>query len=135
MELCGSSPLPIVWPGTVVDPQLIELALEVLAVDGVAADLVAGASAGSAEEVGIDFLLHDGSPPGRHDVGYTHASNVAAVVRSREFESLTRTRSSAPSNRSAPYFPVVQVGPLVSVPVLLFPDLSAMVVPEPSSIE
>jgi len=115
----------------VVDPQLIELALEVLAIDGVAADpervgvhlvgtghrrggdqgavhveaqlgavvasrdmgpgvhwerrdpgdlhaadavdgagadrLVAGASARSAEEVGIDFLLHDGSPPGRRD--------------------------------------------------------------------
>src|SRR6185295_19142391 len=68
-------------------------------------------------------------------VGKIQASNVAAFVRSSEFASLTRSRSLLPSNSSAPPFlPVVQVGPLVSVPVLLFPDWSEATSPEPSSM-
>src|SRR5437762_377816 len=66
-------------------------------------------------------------------VGNTHASKVAAVVRWSELESLTRTRSSTPSNSSAPpVLPVVQVGPFTRVPVLPFGDASLVVVPVPS---
>jgi len=67
-------------------------------------------------------------------VGYTQASRVSLVVRSRLFESGTTTLSFKPSKtRAVPYFPLaVQVGPLVSVPLLLFPDWSIRVVPAPA---
>ena len=66
-------------------------------------------------------------------VGYTHASSVIAAVSPSDAEFGTVTLALVPLNTSAfPYRPaVVHVAPL-SVPVLLFPDASMTVVPEPS---
>src|SRR5919201_3362826 len=65
--------------------------------------------------------------------GFTHASSVMPPVRRNDGASLTVTRALVPLNTSAlPNFPaVVQVAPVI-VPVLLLPDESATVVPEPS---
>src|SRR4029453_11078722 len=66
-------------------------------------------------------------------VGYTQASKVAAVVRPREDEPSTRTRSFTPSRRTAPpSLPVVQVGPFTRVTALPLPEESAAVAPAPS---
>src|SRR5262245_52619788 len=66
-------------------------------------------------------------------VGKTHASRVAPTVRFSEGEWGTVTKP-APLNASAlPTLPwVLHVTPLPSVPVLLLPETSATVVPEPS---
>jgi hypothetical protein len=66
-------------------------------------------------------------------VGYTHADSVIAVVKLSELDALTVTTSFTPSNVSAlPYRPaVVHVAPEI-VPVLPFPEVSAVVVPVPS---
>ena len=63
--------------------------------------------------------------------GFTHASSVMPFVRSRELASLILTKSFVPSNKmAAPYLPEAdQPGPLVNIPVLLFPELSLAVVP------
>src|SRR5687768_1415482 len=63
--------------------------------------------------------------------GFTHASIVMPLIRSRELASLMFTKSFAPSNKIAePYFPAGdQAGPLINVPVLLLPELSYVIVP------
>jgi len=70
-------------------------------------------------------------------VGRTQASRVIPEVRSRELLSMTSIRSFVPSKlAAAPNFEVVDhVAPLISVPLLPLPDLSAAVVPAPSSKE
>src|SRR4051794_32010494 len=67
-------------------------------------------------------------------VGYTHASSVEAVLRSRLLLSATVTQLVAtPAKDSAPpNLPVVHVAP-ASVPVFPLPDVSARAVPLPSS--
>ena len=66
--------------------------------------------------------------------GLTHASTVIALVRSSEFESFTLTRALVPLKlRALPNLAEVDQVALESVPVLALPDLSAVVVPEPSS--
>src|SRR6266436_9445309 len=67
--------------------------------------------------------------------GFTHASNVIPFVRRSEGASLTVTRPLVPlKTKALPNLPwVVQVTPLPSVPVLLFPEESATVVPAPSA--
>jgi hypothetical protein len=76
--------------------------------------------------------VRQAAPPAA--VGYTHASSVIAVVRRSDAESATLTMLLVPLNVSAlPYLPdVVQVA-LESVPVLLLPEASLVVVPVPSS--
>src|SRR3954468_16588491 len=66
--------------------------------------------------------------------GLTHASRVRGPVMSSESASGTVTQSLTPSKFSAPpkRQPVVQAAP-ETVPVLPRPDLSATVVPVPSS--
>src|SRR5712692_5772764 len=65
-------------------------------------------------------------------VGYTHASSVIPLVRSKVVESFTVTKLDPLKERALPNLPCAdQVGP-VSVPVLEFPDASAVVVPVPS---
>src|SRR4051794_2014753 len=63
-------------------------------------------------------------------LGLTHASSVAAVVRSSEFASATVTQSLTPSKDSAPPYlpPVAHVGP-DSVPLLPDGDASLADVP------
>ena len=67
--------------------------------------------------------------------GLTQAINVIPLVRSSEAESLMVTVFELPLNESAePNFPEgFQVAPL-SVPLLLFPEISDAVVPVPSFI-
>src|SRR5688572_25423739 len=67
-------------------------------------------------------------------VGRTQASTVIPVVRSSVARSATVTQSLTPSNdRALPLCPaVVQVAPEI-VPAGPLPDLSAVVVPAPSS--
>src|SRR5438093_665539 len=73
----------------------------------------------------------------RHPVGatvrFTHASSIIPVVSTSDAAFATVTFALVPSNTSAPpYRPaVVHVAPLI-VPVLLFPDASVTVGPEPS---
>src|SRR4249919_3001094 len=67
-------------------------------------------------------------------VGRTQPSTVIAVVRSSELESATETDELVPLNESAlPNLPSVDQVAFDSVPPLLLPDLSAVVVPLPSS--
>ena len=67
--------------------------------------------------------------------GFTQASRVMPLERSREAESAIVTQSLTPSNESAlPVLPAAQVGP-ESVPVLAEPELSAAELPEPASKE
>ena len=67
-------------------------------------------------------------------VGLTQASSVIPVVRSSEFESLTFTQALVPLKKSAlPNLPLVDQVAFESVPVLLLPERSAVVVPLPSS--
>src|SRR5919199_6196737 len=70
-------------------------------------------------------------------LGFTHASIVIPLERSSEFESATVTSDVAPSNEAAaPYFPAaVHVVEALREPALPFPDVSAAVVPAPSSNE
>jgi hypothetical protein len=73
------------------------------------------------------------SPPA---FGLTHASSVMPVVRSRELESGTVTNELEPLNESAlPNLPALAPAhvALESVPLLPFPDRSAVVEPAPSS--
>ena len=64
----------------------------------------------------------------------TQAERVKELDRFREFEFGTVTTSSIPSKYNAPpILPVVQIGPLVKVPVWAFPDESQAVVPDFSS--
>src|SRR5690348_5043858 len=67
-------------------------------------------------------------------VGYTHASSVMALARSREAESATVTQLFVPLNdRALPYLPeVLQVAPEI-VPAFPFPEASPSVEPVPSS--
>src|SRR5436190_9691911 len=66
-------------------------------------------------------------------VGYTQASRVIPLVRSKESESFTVTRLNPSKLRALPNLPwLVQVAPLI-VPVLPNPDTSVTVVPLPSS--
>src|SRR2546430_12696878 len=66
--------------------------------------------------------------------GFTHASNVIAVVRCKEAASGIVTFALVPLNESAfPYLPnVVHVAPLIA-PLCPLPEASAAVVPEFSS--
>ena len=73
------------------------------------------------------------SPPA---FGRTHASSVIPVVRSSEFESATVAAAFEPLNESAlPNLPEPRPAHAVleSVPLLPFPDRSAVVIPTPSS--
>src|SRR5262245_21030388 len=67
-------------------------------------------------------------------VGYTQASRVIPVVKSRDAESLMVTMAATPSNCNAlPNRPeLVHAAPLI-VPELPLPDLSAALRPLPSS--
>src|SRR5688500_9572603 len=67
-------------------------------------------------------------------LGRTQPSMVIPVVASSEFESGTLTNALLPLNDSAlPYLPSVLQAAPDKLPWLLLPDLSAAVVPEPSS--
>src|SRR6266536_1558726 len=65
--------------------------------------------------------------------GFTHASNVMPVVRSKLAESFTVTQLLAPlKDKALPKRPdVLHVAPVI-VPVLLLPDRSVTAVPLPS---
>jgi len=68
-------------------------------------------------------------------VGYTQASRVIPLVRSKEFESFTVTQLLLPplKLRALPNLPwLVQDAPVI-VPVLPCPDASVTIVPLPSS--
>src|SRR4051812_32739576 len=68
--------------------------------------------------------------------GFTHASNVIAVVSRRAGESRMVTRELVPLNtRAWPNLPAVVHVALAIVPVPPFPDASETVVPVPSSNE
>ena len=69
-------------------------------------------------------------------VGLTQASAVIPVVRLSELELLTLTQAFVPLKESAlPNLPALAPAQVVfeTVPVLPFPERSAVVVPEPSS--
>src|SRR5215475_6192764 len=66
-------------------------------------------------------------------VGLIHAANVIPVLRLSEDDEFTRTMLLEPLKFNAlPYLPATQVAP-VMVAVLLLPETSAAVVPEPAS--
>src|SRR4051812_32063503 len=68
------------------------------------------------------------------EVGYTHASSVSAVVRSRAAESGTVTVSALPSNdRALPNRPAVDHVAPETEPVRPLPEASAAVAPVPAS--
>src|ERR1700704_4265331 len=67
--------------------------------------------------------------------GFTQASSVIAFVRCNEAASGIDTRELDPLKLNAlPYFPNTQLV-FATVPLLLFPDRSATVVPAPASNE
>ena len=68
------------------------------------------------------------------EVASTQASSVIPEVRFNEVELLMVTREFVPlKSRASPYLPAVDHVALVVVPLLLFPEVSCSVVPEPSS--
>src|SRR3989454_3098485 len=73
-------------------------------------------------------------PAAGMEKGFTHASSVIPVVSWRDGELLILTHEFVPLNtRALPNFPaVVHAAPRI-VPVLLFPEESATVVPAPSA--
>src|SRR5437016_1056622 len=65
-------------------------------------------------------------------VGFTHASSVMLCVRCSEAASATVTQALEPLNVSPlPFLPAAQAAP-ESVPLLPSPEVSAVVVPDPS---
>src|SRR5579871_6143999 len=65
--------------------------------------------------------------------GFTQASKVIPVVRSKDAASLIVTQALLPLNTSAfPYFPAVVQVAFAIVPVFPFPDASVTVLPVPS---
>ncbi len=66
--------------------------------------------------------------------GFTQASRVMPELSCSELELGMLTRLEVPLNDSAdPYLPLLDQVALLIVPVLLFPDVSATVVPDPAS--
>src|SRR3954467_15872901 len=78
-----------------------------------------------------DLKITSLQPP--RPVGFTQASSVMAVVRSRDAESLTETKALLPLKlRAFPHLPVTHVAPF-TVPELPLPEMSEIVLPFPSS--
>ena len=65
----------------------------------------------------------------RPSVGYTHASKVTPLLRSRESESLTVTKSEPLKERALPFLAVVVRAAPVIVPALPLPETSATTLP------